>query len=103
MQMKMKVLTILGLALILFTGCGNKDEQIAEAMESYVRDYYETYIAGKGYGIDIPEITVTNLKAATQRDYDMSLFEDCTDTSYAVLNIDDEENIISVDLHMNCK
>lgn len=101
--MKKMLLSILLVGLILFTGCENKEQTINDAMKEYTTDYYETYIKGKNLGIDIPEITVANLKAALERDYDMKKLEDCTDSSYATLILDNDENIKSIELHMNCK
>ena len=101
--MKIKVLLALFISLFLGAGCQNKEQVINEAMKEYVTDYYETYIKGKNYDIDIPEIYIKNLRNATQRGYDLNKLSDCKDSSYATLILDENENITSIELHMNCK
>ena len=79
--MKKKMILLLFIGLFIFAGCENKQEKINNKMAEYVTDYYETYI----------------------KNYDLVLFEDCTDSSYATLILDDDKNISSIEFHMNCK
>lgn len=104
----MKKYLLLGsLVLVLFVtaGCGDSQKKKDEAMKKYVTEYYTTYIKDKVTGLDIPEITIGNLKAAVEvgAEYDMDKLKDCADSSYASLILDDKGDITEVELHMNCK
>lgn len=104
MKKKLLVLCVIS-SILLVSGCGNKQEKINAKMEEYTKEYYETYIKGSVIGLDVPEISLKDLKSAVNAGakYELDIFKKCTDTSYATLTLDDNGDVTKVDFHMNCK
>lgn len=105
--MKKKFVLALLLCSFLVVGCGKTSEKkINEKMEEYAKDYYATYVKDFQEGATNQVVSLSALKELVENgtsDYDLSIFKNCKDESYADLALSEDGEITSIELHMNCK
>ncbi len=108
--MKKGLIITLAFVSLFAVGCGKskkeREKEYQQVMEEYARNYFETYILNVVEGLDVPEITIQNLKDANEygSNYDLSKLKDCTDESKARIILDEtKRGIASVEFEMNCK
>lgn len=103
----MKKILFLSITLlsVFLVGCGNKQRDYEKTMEKYALDFYEKYVEESiGDQVDVPQITIENLKAANavKEQYDLTKLKNCKDSSYVSFIMKDKK-IDLVEFHMNCK
>lgn len=103
--MKKKILIVtIALGVLVISGCTSTKEKEA-LLTKYAREYYETYKDSGMSQMDVPEVSIANLKQVNDTypdTYDLSELSSCTDESKAVLTITDG-SITDVTLVMSCK
>lgn len=108
--MKKGLIVSLALISLFAVGCGKSKEEKAKEYEKvmgdYAKNYFETYILNNVEGLDIPEISIQNLKDANNfgSNYDLSKLEGCTNESKARIILDaTKRGIDRMEFEMNCK
>ncbi len=98
----MKKVLILGLSLIILTGCNGKEEKRLQAMERYGKEYYQSY--GKQYDVDEYTVSLKQLREAKKQlkqDYDLTALEKCQDTTKIIFTIK-EKKIKDFKINLDC-
>lgn len=106
--MKKLVVCLIGVCVLLLSGCGNSEklqQKYEDSMKEFGTHYYENFGVKQ---MDVFHVTIADLKKANDKEYsnyDLDKLKDCEDDSKITFTIDKEDNgkIIDTTFQMNCK
>lgn len=104
----MKKILMFLILIILFTGCGKKNENKLEVkFQELGNDYFANYMIGSAQNLDIATISIYDLKQANEiidAGYDLSLFKNCDDSSMIKIYLKEgTTQIEKYEFELNCK
>ncbi len=109
--MKKALLALILVASIAMVGCGKEStEDLEKKMKEYATTYYERYgTLVTGVSMDY-EVTLGALRDMNESEnvdekdrFDLSMFEDCKDSTKAMIKATSDQKIDSVKVKLNCK
>lgn len=109
--MKKALLALILVASITMVGCGKEStEDLEKKMKEYATTYYERYGSlVTGVSMDY-EVTLGALRDMNESEnveekdrFDLSMFEDCKDSTKATIKATSDQKIDSVKVKLNCK